>query len=119
VKETKLRYEPQPEKDTLGYWLDPADTASWSFQLGAAGRYRVVVLQGCGAGNGGSVVVISAGGQSLEFTVEDTGHFQRFVPRDVGMLRLAAGDNTVVVRPVVKKAAAVMDLRRIQLERID
>jgi arylsulfatase A len=119
VTGTKLRYEPQPEKDTLGYWLDPADTASWSFPLRAAGQYRVVVLQGCGAGNGGSVVAISAGGQSLEFTVEDTGHFQRFVPRDVGMLRLAAGDNTLVVRPVVKKAAAVMDLRRIQLERID
>lgn len=119
VKGTKLRHELQPEKDTLGYWLDQADTASWSFRLAAAGRYRVVVLQGCGAGNGGSVVAISAGGRSLEFVVEDTGHFQRFVPRDVGTLDLAAGDTTLVVRPVAKKAVAVMDLRRIQLERVD
>ena len=115
----KLRYEPQPEKDTLGYWLDPADTASWTFRLHEAGTYRVVVLQGCGAGNGGSAVAVSAGMGSLEFTVEETGHFQRFVPREVGTLRLPAGNVTLVVRPVAKKAAAVMDLRRIQLERVD
>jgi arylsulfatase A-like enzyme len=119
VKGTKLRHEPQPEKDTLGYWLDPADTVSWPLRLGATGRYRVVVLQGCGAGHGESVVAVSAGGQSLEFVVEDTGHFQRFVPRDIGTLDLAAGDTTLVVRPVAKKAVAVMDLRRIQLERVD
>jgi hypothetical protein len=54
----------------------------------------------------------------LEFTVEETGHFQRFVPRDVGELALGAGQNRLIVRPIAKKATAVMDVRRITLERI-
>ncbi|NDC64180.1 MAG: sulfatase [Planctomycetia bacterium] len=119
VRGRQLRYEPQPEKDTLGCWVDPTDTASWAFRIGEAGRYRVVVLQGCGPGDGGSEVAVSAGGESLRFTIEETGHFQRFVPRDVGTIRLVAGDNTLVVRPQSKKGAAIGDIRRIQLERLD
>ena len=119
----KLRYESAPAKDTLGYWVNPADTASWDVTLLSQGRYRVTVLQGCGAGNGGSTVALTIENgiqepSSLEFTVEETGHFQRFVPRDVGELSLAAGPNRVLVRPIAKKAAAVMDVRRITLERI-
>src|SRR5689334_21625962 len=28
-----LRYEPQPQKNTLGYWTDAADWASWDFTV--------------------------------------------------------------------------------------
>ena len=84
-----------------------------------AGTYRVTVLQGCGKGNGGSVVALDTKQGSCEFTVEETGHFQRFVPREVGKLTLVAGENTLTVRPVKKAKAAVMDLRRVILERVD
>lgn len=115
----KLCYEPQPEKDTLGYWVNTADRAWWDFRLDEPGRYRVTVLQGCGAGQGGSTVELNTGGSALEFTVEETGHFQRFVPRAVGTLDLPAGNVRLVVTPLEKKAAAVMDLRSVTLERID
>ena len=119
----KLRYESAPAKDTLGYWVNPADTASWDITLLSPGRYRVSVLQGCGEGNGGSTVELAIENgvhepSRLEFTVEETGHFQRFVPRDVGELAIGAGRNRLIVRPIAKKAAAVMDVRRITLERI-
>jgi len=119
VQAKKLKYEEPPQKDTLGFWVDPADTASWKFPVAQAGKYRVSVLQGCGKGSGGSTVALEAGAAKVEFTVEETGHFQRFVPREVGVLELAAGDNTLTVRPVKKKGAAVMDLRRVTLERVD
>lgn len=115
----KLCYEPQPEKDTLGYWVNAADRAWWDFRLDEPGRYRVTVLQGCGAGQGGSIVELNTGLSGLEFTVEETGHFQRFVPRAVGTLDLPAGNVRLVVTPLEKKAAAVMDLRSVTLERID
>lgn len=115
----KLCYEPQPEKDTLGYWVNAADRAWWDFRLDEPGRYRVTVLQGCGAGQGGSTVELNTGASGLEFTVEETGHFQRFVPRAVGTLDLPAGNVRLVVTPLEKKAAAVMDLRSVTLERID
>ena len=119
VKATKMKYEEPPLKDTLGFWVNAADTASWTFQAPKAGTYRVTVLQGCGKGNGGSVVALDTQQGSCEFTVEETGHFQRFVPREVGKLKLVAGENTLTVRPVKKAKAAVMDLRRVILERVE
>lgn len=115
----KLRYEPQPEKDTLGYWVNEADRAWWDFRLEEPGRYQVTVLQACGTGQGGSTVELDSGDARLEFVVEETGHFQRFVPREVGTLDLPAGTRRLVVTPLEKKAAAVMDLRSVTLERID
>ena len=119
VKATKMKYEEPPLKDTLGFWVNADDTASWTFQAPKAGTYRVTVLQGCGKGNGGSVVALDTKQGSCEFTVEETGHFQRFVPREVGKLTLVAGENTLTVRPVKKAKAAVMDLRRVILERVE
>ena len=119
VKATKMKYEEPPLKDTLGFWVNAADTASWTFQAPKAGTYRVTVLQGCGKGNGGSVVALDTQQGSCEFTVEETGHFQRFVPREVGKLKLVAGENTLTVRPVKLANKAVMDLRRVILERVE
>ncbi len=113
----KLRYENQPQKDTLGFWVNPTDYAQWKCSVPQAGRYAIEVLQGCV--KGGSTVDVQVGGQSVRFTVEDTGHFQRFVPRRVGHLELSAGDTTVVVRPSEKKGGAVMDLRRVTLVRVE
>ncbi len=50
----KLRYEPQPFKNTVGYWVIPTDRAEWSFTLDRPGKFNVAILQGCGVGQGGS-----------------------------------------------------------------
>ena len=119
VKATKMKYEDLPQKDTLGFWVNVEDTASWKFTAPLAGKYRVTVLQGCGKGSGGSTVAVEAGASKCEFTVEETGHFQRFVPREIGQIELTAGVNTLTIRPLQKAKSAVMDLRRVILERID
>jgi hypothetical protein len=112
----KLRYEQSAIKDTLGYWTDPRDFAQWDCEIPQAGRYAVEVLQGCA--KGGSLVDVIVGEASTRFTVEDTGHFQRFVPRRIGVLDLPAGKTTLAVKPFEKKGAAVMDLRRVSLIRV-
>jgi hypothetical protein len=113
---TKLRYEPQPHKDTLGFWVDPNDWAEWECEIPQSGAYSVEILQGCS--KGGSLVQIQAGHASLSFTVEDTGHFQRFVPRKVGVLQLPAGKTRVAIKPLEKKGGAIMDVRRLSLVRV-
>jgi len=111
----KLKYEPQPQKDTLGFRVDPTDWVSWECGVPSAGRYVVEVLQGCGKGNGGSVVDVGVGEQTVRFRVEETGHFQRFVPRQIGTVELPVGKTLVTIKPVEKKGGAVMDLRRVSL----
>ena len=109
-----LRFEPKPEKNTLGYWTQVDDWASWSFAVVKPGVYEVEVLQGCGKGSGGAEVEVVVAGQPLRFTVEDTGHFQNFRRRTIGTVSLEkAGVVTLEVRPKTKPGVAVMDLREI------
>ena len=113
---TKLQYERFPHKNTVGYWVNESDWVYWDFSANRPGKFAIEILQGCGRGHGGSDVEIVLGDQVVPFQVEETGHFQNFVPRYVGQLNLGRPDTyRLAVKPVKKAAGAVMDLRRIRL----
>lgn len=118
VHSTVLRYEPQPFKNTLGWWTRPEDWASWQFVTSQPHRYRVEARHGCGTGSGGSVVEFKVGTQTLPFTVEATGGFQNWTNRTIGEVELPAGTHALEVRPVRKPALAVMDLQEVTLHPI-
>lgn len=115
----KLRFEPQPHKNTVGYWANEKDFAEWTFQCDKVGEYEVDILQGCGKGHGGSQVKLQIGDQSLSFVVEETGHFQNFIWRTLGSIKLTASDakepTTLTLTPQTKPGGAVMDVRMIRL----
>ena len=115
VHGTMLRYEPMPFKNTLGWWGRVEDWADWSFSTRQPGYYEVEILHGCGAGSGGSDVHVEVDDQTLSFTVQETGHFQNFVPRRVGRILLGAGPHTLALKPQTKPKGAVMDVRQVQL----
>lgn len=116
IRGVQVQYEPKPEKNTVGYWTIPADKVSWEFTLRQPGEFDVEILQGCGKGAGGSDVRLSVDGQPLTFVVEDTGHFQNFVPRRIGRVKLARpGRVEILVEPLRKAGVAVMDLRQVRL----
>lgn len=110
-----MRYEPKPEKDCLGFWTEKDDFAEWEFKVEKAGKYEVIVHQGCGAG-GGSQVAVELAGQQLEFKVEDTGGFQKWKPVTVGQVEIdSAGVYRLAVKPKTKEGAAIMDVRKVVL----
>jgi lysophospholipase L1-like esterase len=123
----KLQFEPLPHKNTVGYWVNPADYARWRFSGATAESYRVLVYQGCGGGQGGSTVslsaapvgdnaVASADGTCLEFPILETGHFQNFLWRDVGRLRVSGkGPHDLFLRCEKLAKNAVGDVRQIRL----
>lgn len=112
---TTLRYEPQPFKNTLGWWGRVEDWVDWTFTLTQPGTFEVEVLQGCGRGQGGSDVTVEVGETTLPFVVQETGHFQIFVPRRVGRVTLPVGTHTLALKPQRKQAGAVMDVRQVKL----
>jgi arylsulfatase A len=117
VHGSMLRFEPLPHKNTLGYWVNEKDWASWEFTVTKPGRFSVEVLQGCGSGQGGSEVDVQVGDQKLVMTVEDTGGFQAFKPRVIGNVTIEKpGRFTLELRPTKKAKAAVMDVRQILLK---
>jgi hypothetical protein len=122
VQGTSLRYEPAEKKQTLGFWTRPTDAAVWSFTVTQAGTFDVEVLQGCGPGQGGSVMTVAvdaanpAAVSPLEFTVEATGGFQDFRDRVVGRVGpLAAGQHMLRIMPKQIAKQAACDIRQVRL----
>ena len=122
VQGTVLRYEPAEKKQTLGFWTRPTDAAVWSFTVTQVGTFDVEVLQGCGPGQGGSVMVVAVdAGQpvalaTLEFVVEATGGFQDFRARVVGRVGpLPAGQHTLRIMPKQIAKQAACDIRQVRL----
>ena len=115
VHGTKLRYEPEPYKNTLGFWVNKDDWAEWNVDVPVAGTYEVDILQGCGNGSGGAEVEFAVGDQKFTVKVIETGHFQHFIRRSLGEVTLPIGKVNVTVKPLTKSGAAVMDLREVRL----
>ncbi len=119
----KIRFEPQTFKNTVGYWTGKKDSAEWQFAAARSGIYNVAILQGCGAGQGGSrgkLTVTAADDpaalSSLEFDVSETGHFQNFQWRHLGTLNIAnRGVHRLKIEPIDIKRAALVDIRAVQL----
>ncbi len=111
-----IRYEPQPHKNTLGYWTKAEDWVSWDFKVTQPGKFAVLLTQSCGQGSGGSEVDFSIGEQVIRDVVPETGSFTTWTNRTIGTFTLErAGEFQITVKPVKKPGLAVMDLRAITL----
>lgn len=111
----KLLHEPEPHKDTIGYWANMNDWVEWKVNVLHPGVYAIELLQGAGKNSGGAEVEITIGGQTLKHIVKETDHFQRFVPIIVDTVRLDAGEHMLSIRAKTKPGFGVMDLRRVTL----
>jgi arylsulfatase A len=113
VHGTTVRYEPQTNKNTIGYWTRLEDWVSWEFNVTKPGSYKLKVLQGCGPNSGGAEVNFISAGQTNSMTVQATKHFQDFIEREVGEFAFPRpAVYTLEVRPKTKPGVAVMDLRQ-------
>lgn len=114
-----LRYEPLPNKDTLGFWVRQEDWASLEFTVKRPGKYHLIPHVGCGT-NGGSLVHFEVAGQTLPLTVPATGGFQKFVPQDLGVVTFdKPGQYTLAIKPQKKEGVAVMDVRLVVLKPVE
>jgi hypothetical protein len=111
-----MRYESKPEKNCLGFWTEADDFAEWEFQVSKPGKYKVRVSYGCGGGNHGSEVELKQAGQSLKWTTQDTGGFQKWQDAALGEIEIQeAGLQRLVIDPVNKVKAAVLDVQKVVL----
>jgi hypothetical protein len=111
-----IRYEPQPHKNTIGYWTKVEDWVSWDFLVTKPGTFSVQLTQSCGKGSGGSEVAFGLREQTIIDMVPETGSFTNWTNRVIGMFLVrTAGVHTITVKPLKKPGLAVMDLRAITL----
>jgi hypothetical protein len=121
IRGTMLRWEPQAQKRTLGFWTKVDDAAEWTFAVRSPGTFDVEVLQGCGRGQGGSDMLLTLdpdgdGEANLAFVVEDTGGFQEFRPRSIGRITIdRPGEHRLRLEPTRIAKSAACDIRQIRL----
>jgi hypothetical protein len=114
---TNIRYEPQPHKNTIGYWTKASDWVSWDFAVKKPGTFTVQLTQSCGKGSGGSEVAFQLNEQTIIDVVPETGSFTNWTNRVIGTFLVGtAGVHTITVKPLKKPGLAVMDLRAIALK---
>lgn len=116
----KLRFEPQPHKNTIGYWVVAQDSVSWPIAITRPSAFNVGLLQGAGDKGGGiaEVALLAENNvvDSFEFQVEVTGHFQNFRWKHAGTLAaMKPGRYTLRVKPKQIDNVALMDIRQIHL----
>ena len=120
VHGSTIRYEPQPHKNTIGYWTKPQDWVSWDFRVNRPGTFLVELTQSCGKGSGGSKYELSVADQKLTDVMPETGSFTNWTNRVIGRIELAkVGQQTLTVKPTHKPGLAVMDLRAVVLRPAD
>ena len=116
----KLRFEPQPHKNTIGYWAVTSDSVSWPIVISQPGPLNVGLLQGAGEKGGGTAKISLLSNDividSCEFGVEVTGHFQNFRWHHAGTLTAKEpGNYRLKIEAAKIDDVALMDVRQVHL----
>lgn len=111
------RYEQDGGKDQIGYWANPQDFVSWTFQVLQPGTYEVVVTYSCASGSEGSEFVLESGDQKLTGKSAATGSWATYVTTKYGELNFdKAGSYTLAVKPKTEPAWKVIGLKSVALQ---
>lgn len=110
-----LRFEPQPHKNTIGYWTKEDDWVEWACEADKDKTYDVHMRYGCGKGQGGSEIEIEINEHTIPYVVEVTGGFQAWKDVRLGEVKGLDGITNVRVKAKEKAKAAVMDIQEIKL----
>ncbi|HUT93920.1 MAG TPA: alpha-L-fucosidase [Thermoguttaceae bacterium] len=94
------RYELDGAKDQIGFWSNPKDYVSWTFEVLRPGSYDVAVTYSCATGSEGDEFVIESGDQELTGRSVATGSWFTYVTKNLGQLKFEkAGSCTIAVKP--------------------
>ncbi len=109
-------------KYNIGYWLDPAASATWPIGVGfeQGGTYRVSADIACADTAAGSrmQLEVEGGTSTPEFVVPATGGWQSYRTIELGRVEIPAGSHRATLRALSKSGEAVVNVRSIRLERV-
>jgi len=103
-------------RDKITDWSTSTDSVSWDIDVEQAGDYEVIFQYGCSPADSGSRIRITAGGASIEGTVEATASADAWQERSVGTLPLTPGRSRLEIRPVSMPGRRVLDLHELRLK---
>jgi beta-mannosidase len=100
----------------IGNWSNVNDYLQWTVKGAKAGTYSVTVNVACPPGEEGSTFVVDVGGSQVKGVVPATKDWWTYTDVNLGKITIAnPGDIPIVVRPISKPSAHVMNLRAVTL----
>ena len=97
---------------SIGYWLNPESTVSWTVNIPIEGSYQPTFIYSCEKGSEGSEVAILINQREVSrFVVESTHQWNQFRGFELPPLQLDAGVQTVTLRPISQPGVGIMNLR--------
>ena len=95
-----LQKESIADKENIGYWINPEDTASWTFTVDHPGTFRLTAEIAAEASGNFEVTV---GGQKIRGAAPATKDYTKFAVLNLeGVVTLAAGKTTLTVQPMAE-----------------
>lgn len=121
--------------DYITNWTDAQAYPAWPLHVVKAGRYEVTLHYCCPAADVGAKVRIEAGGGAVEGVITEA-HDPRFAPSPdriprkevfektwktltIGVIELAEGETELKVRAVEMPGKQVMELKAVELKKVD
>jgi hypothetical protein len=98
----------------IGYWTNPADTASWDMEVPAPGKYAVKILYSCLGSFSGSDVDLKVGDKQLTAAVLPTKGWKEFELMSMGVIQLdEVGTTTCTVGFGERRKKALFNLKSV------
>ena len=113
----RARYEHSAVHDNIGFWTNRNDYVTWTFRVAARMFCRVEIRYACPDDCAGSTFSVALDGdEGVSARVKNTGGWTMFCDwQPVGIIDLAPGKRTLVVRILTMRAKAAMNLAAIRL----
>jgi alpha-L-fucosidase len=111
----ELKYESGEHRDSLGFWTNPNDWASWEFKVTKPGKVEVVADV---ASPAPSSLEVRLGKLSAQAQVPATGGYGSFNPVKLGTLDLPARHSVTLTLHAVKDGWQPVNVKSIKLQPI-
>jgi alpha-L-fucosidase len=108
----QIRYESGPERDNIGFWLDPSEWCNWTVQVTKPGEFAVTAEI---AATGSGSFHIVAGDQTLQAKAPNTGNYGRFQQVDLGEIKIQQTGQVVVAVKAVADGWQPFNLKSLTL----
>jgi len=109
----QIRYESGPERDNIGFWLNPSEWFEWTVKVTQPGKFAVSAEI---AATGSGSFRIVAGDQSLQAKAPNTGNYGRFQQVDLGELNIGQTGKVSIEVKAIPEGWQPFNMKSLTLE---
>ena len=107
-----IRYEEGSERNSLGFWTDPADFATWDAKIQKPGKFEVTVEA---AATGKSALTFAVGDKSVQGPIQSTGDYGKFRNIKLGTIEIGTAGKAAFSLKAVKEDWQPVNVRSVRL----